>query len=167
MHTTIFLSDSGLCSVSSTPNHGCSYAFYLLFCLILPPISVISLNAGLTVHRLCKRSRRALTPKRNIACGNSHILSAEKEVLSFVIFLSLLIILSVPRSVFDVANMCGSVEDLMPAAIFSIYFLDSLLGLLLPVIVLGLHPQARVYLRNSLRRRGSISSDIDMTIMNV
>ncbi|GIY02312.1 hypothetical protein CEXT_503791 [Caerostris extrusa] len=141
MHTTIFLSDSGLCSVSSTPIHGCSYAFYLLFCLILPPISVISLNAGLTAHRLCKRSRRALTPKRNIAsCREVYLTSP---------------------------NMCGSVKDLMPAATFSIYFLDSLLGLLLPVIVLGLHPQARVYLRNSLRRRGSISSDIDMTIMDV
>ncbi|GFQ78805.1 uncharacterized protein TNCT_529391 [Trichonephila clavata] len=162
-----YMQDYGLCGVAASTPLGCSYAIYLIICLILPPLSVIIINGLLLSTRICKRSRTIVAPKRNISSGNSHILSQDKEVISLVIFMSLVIILSLPRSMLDVGIMCENVKYVRPGTAFSAYFLDSLLNILLPVICLGLHPNARILLWQTLVRSNSVSSDIDMVELNV
>ncbi|PRD25285.1 UNVERIFIED_CONTAM: hypothetical protein NCL1_41351 [Trichonephila clavipes] len=165
-HNIIDIRDYGLCGVTASSPLGCSYAIYLIICLILPPLSVIIINGLLLSARICKRSRTIVVPKRNISSGNSHILSADKEVMSLVIFMSLVIILSLPRSMLDAGVMCENVKYLQPGTTFSAYFLDSLLNILLPVICLGLHPNARLLLWQTLVRSNSVSSDIDLVELN-
>ncbi|GFT66396.1 trace amine-associated receptor 6 [Nephila pilipes] len=162
-----YIQDYGLCGVSTTSNFGCSYAIYLFICLILPPVSVIIMNGLLLSSRKCKRSRTIVAPKRNISSGNSNILSADKEIVSLVIFMSLVIIFSLPRSIVDACIMCENMENISPGAIFSVYFLDSLLNILLPIICLSMHPNARVLLWRTLARTNSVSSDIDMSSLNL
>ncbi|CAL1272691.1 unnamed protein product [Larinioides sclopetarius] len=164
----VILPDSGLCGVSAESAFSCSYAIYLLFCLILPPLAVIILNGILLSSRVCKRGKTVVTPKRNISSGNSNILNADKEVFSIVIFMSFLIVFSFPRSVIDVAVMCGNLKDLLPVITFSVYFFDSLLDILLPVICLGMHPRSRTLLSQAFRkRRESTSPDLDMVSLNL
>ncbi|GBL83191.1 hypothetical protein AVEN_165391-1 [Araneus ventricosus] len=131
-------------------------------------MAVIIINGILLSSRVCKRGKTVVAPKRNVSSGNSNILNADKEVFSLVIFMSLLIVLSFPRSVLDVAVMCGSLKDLLPVITFSVYFIDSLLGILLPAICLGMHPRSRTLLLQAFRkRRGSTSSDLDMASLNL
>ncbi|GFY45620.1 uncharacterized protein TNIN_137961 [Trichonephila inaurata madagascariensis] len=162
-----YMQDYGLCGVAASTPLGCSYAIYLIICLILPPLSVIIINGLLLSTRICKRSRTIVVPKRNISSGNSHILSADKEVMSLVIFMTLVIILSLPRSMLDAGTMCENVKYVQPGTTFSAYFLDSLLNILLPVICFGIHSNARLLLWQTLVRSNSVSSDIDLVELNV
>lgn len=139
------------------------YGIYLLLCLILPPLSVILINGLLLASRICKRNRSLIATKRNIFSGNSRILSAEKEVLSLVLLMLFAVLLSTPRSVLDAMTMCRGATRV----VFPVYFLDSLMHLLLPVVCLGMHPNARTVLWVAFKRNEEVPTEIDMQEMTL
>ncbi|KAF8790485.1 hypothetical protein HNY73_005502 [Argiope bruennichi] len=163
-----FVQETGLCGITTESPFGCSYAIYLVLCLILPPLVIIAINGILLLNRIYKKRRAVMTPKRNIAAGNSNFLDPDKEVPSLVIFILLLIVFSLPRSIFDIAVMCEGFKDLQSILIFPVYFIDSLLNILLPVICLAMHPRTGILFWHALqRRRGSTAADIEMSTLNV
>ncbi|KFM79406.1 Trace amine-associated receptor 6, partial [Stegodyphus mimosarum] len=135
-----YIHDTGLCGTATTSTFGCSYALYLFLSLTMPPLSVIMVNGVLLSYQMCKKSKAQETTKRSMSCGNSRILSSEKEIPSLVAFMVLFVVMSIPRCITDVVIMCSETYHLLSPFIFSIYFLDSLTSVLLPVLCFSMHP---------------------------